>query len=390
MSAIFFMEFKGFTAIATDLARGTTDVGITPERIRASGIIVVEELLRQASHSASPEKSEHLGGDTWALVFNSLGDAITFGCSILRGFRAVASGKAVFFLKPSIAIGVGDPKWKNGRPLDNVSITTYRVADKGRPYELVLVGDAIPMSLQYQWVKHVGDTEVSGVDIPLKRLDWQASIPPGLIETPDIVLTIPPLLLDSEMIFSPTRRDALGILASQEGSAQKALAFGGPVAYDIPEYAEYLRGAVVRLRTRSDFSLSTLTYIPESEAKYGYAWLELARRMRIECRSRFAPAAFFLPSTQLRPLSYHVYDDEIVHFILRSFTPQRGVEAMSSSFLIRNASVAERFRAEFIQNWQRVGPLDDSSFSRLVEGLPSLSAADKSEAMAAVEAILAE
>jgi hypothetical protein len=341
------MEFKGFTGMATDLSRGTSVIGITPERIRASGINVVQELISQASLSVTPEKNEHLGGDTWALVFKSLGDALLFACAILRGFHTIASRRAVFFLKPSIAIGVGNPKWKSGRPLDDVSITTYRVADKGAPYDLVLVGDAIPTSLQYEWVKHANDTSISGIEVPLKRVDWQASIPPGLKETNDIPVSIPPLLLDSEVIFSSTRRDALEMLSSQEESAKQVLAFGGPVAYDVPEYADYLKAAVRRLRTRSDLMLTTLTYIPELEAKYGYVWLELARRMHIEHPSRFAPAAFFLSGTQLRPLSYHVYDAEVVHFTLRSFVPQRGVEALSASFLFRNSSIAERFRAEF-------------------------------------------
>lgn len=388
MSALFFMEFKGFTALATDLARSTDSIGITPERIRASGISIVQELIAQASLSVSPEKNEHLGGDTWALVFRTLEGSLLFACALLRGFQNVASRKAVFFLKPSIAIGVGEPKWKNGRPLDDTSITTYRVADKGTPYDLVLVGEAIPLSLQYQWVKHGENTSVSGVELPLRRVDWLKSTHPGIVETIDIPVSIPPLLLDSEVIFSSSWRDALGMLSSQETSARQVLAFGGPAAYDVPEYAAYLRGAVYRLKTRSDLMLSTLTYIAESEARYGYVWLELARRLQIEYPNRFAPAAFFLPKTQLRPLSYHVYDGEVVHFLLRSFVPQRGVEALSASFLFRNPSIGERFRAEFSQSWQRVGLLDDSSFTRLIE-VCRLTAAEKKDAMSVVDEIWA-
>jgi hypothetical protein len=389
MSGILFMEFKGFTAMASDLARGTAAVGVTPERIRASGITIVESLLRQASLSAMPTKTEHLGGDTWALVFGSLDDAATYGCAILRGFQAIASRRAIFFLKPSIAVGLGEPSWKNGRPLDNMSITTYQVADKGKPYELVLVGEAIPASLQYPWVKQGEETIVAGVDLPLKCLDWQGSMPPRLAETEDVVIAIPPLLLDSEIIFSPTTRDAIGRLSSQQAVAQEVLAFGGPVPYDVPEYAAYLRDAIKRLRSGQDFALSTLTYIPGSEARYGYAWLELARRVRVECPNRFAPSAFILSGEQLRPLSYHVYDKDIVHLGLRSFVPQRGVETMSASFLFRNLSVADRFRAEFSQNWRRVGALDDDSFARLLQEFPSLSPVEKKDAMTAVEAILA-
>lgn len=389
MNAIFFMEFKGFTAMATGLARDAGSIALTAERVRASGITIVDSVLRQASLSASPVKSEHLGGDTWALVFGSLEDAITFGCAVLRGFQKLATQNAVFFLKPSIAIGIGDPKWKDGRPLDDISVATYTVADKGMPYDVILVGEAIPSSLQYNWIIQGAEARIADIELPLKKVDWQTSLPPKLLQTPDISVSIPPLLLDSDIIFSPTTRDAIGQLAYQQAAAHEVLAFGGPVPYDIVEYRSYLREAVLLLRSNRGFRLSTLTYIPRSEARYGYAWLELARRVRVECPSCFAPAAFVLPEDQLRPLSYHIYDEDIVHLGLRSFVPQRGVETMSASFLFRNRSIADRFRAEFNSNWRRIGVLDDQALSRLLQELPPLSAADKKEAMTAVHDILA-
>lgn len=389
MDAIFFMEFKGFTAMATSLARDAGIIGLTADRVRASGITVVDSVLSQASLSAHPTKAEHLGGDTWALVFGSLEDAVTFGCAVLRGFQKLVTQNAVFFLKPSLSIGLGNPKWKNGRPLDDISIATYTVADKGMPFDLVLVGDAIPGSLQYQWVIQGPETQIANVAFPLKKVDWQTTLPPKLQQTPDISVSIPPLLLDSDIIFSPSTRDAIGQLSYQQAVAHEVMAFGGPIPHDITEYLSYLRDAVLRLKSNEGFSLTTLTYIPRSEAKYGYVWLELARRVRAEYPKYFAPAVFVLPEDQLRPLSFHIYDQDIVHLGLRSFVPQRGVETMNASFLFRNRIIADRFRAEFNANWQRIGVLDDLSFYRLLQELPPLSASDKKEVMDSVNEILA-
>ena len=103
---------------------------------------------------------------------------------------------------------------------------------------------------------------------------------------------------------------------------------------------------------------------------------------------RFAPSVFLLKNDQLRPLSYHVYDGEVVHMGIRSYVPQRGVDTMSASILIRNKEIATKFRDEFLSNWKSTGLLDDKSYARILGQLNVIGDADRRDANQAVEECL--
>jgi hypothetical protein len=382
------LEFKGFTAMATILAKETEDIGISAERIRAAGITVVESVLNEVTQSWIPLQREHLGGDTWALVYNDVEEAIASSCIILKSILKMATEKAVYFLKPKIAIGVGSPSWKNGRPLDDASILAYRVADNGKSYCCYLVEDAINVSRQYNWVKLGENTTVINVDARLQLVDWQNSIAPGIVELSGFNAAIPLLLLDNEIIFSRDTKDAIKIIRRYQKCANTFLAFGGPVPYDIPEYREYLLESIQRIRNDENLRLTILTYLPLNELKYCYFWVELMRRLSINYPDRMACAAYVLPDGQLRPQTFHIYDTDTVFIGLRTFIPHRGLESMTSSITFRNVKIAQLFKNEFMGNYRKIGLLDDAKMASLLSQLGPVDNNTKRAALAAVEELL--
>jgi 4-carboxymuconolactone decarboxylase len=107
---ILLMEFKGFAALATQLARDTESVGLTPDRIRASAIEIINRTIESAKAAVHCSHAMQLGGDTWYFLFDNLEEAISFGCYLLDSFFKQATESGIFFLKPSLAVSLGDPK----------------------------------------------------------------------------------------------------------------------------------------------------------------------------------------------------------------------------------------------------------------------------------------
>lgn len=384
------MEFKGFTRMATQMAYDMESAGITPERIRASGIALVQETIDAAKSTAIPGKHAHIGGDTWAFEFRTVEEGILFGWSLLRNFLELATEQAVFFLKPSIALNTGQPKWQNDRFLDDTSIETYHVADKGRPFHFYLLDRAITIATEIDWMKF----STEEVELPYKGdirvLDWQAMSPPDEIRRETSRVFLPSLLLDNEVLYANTPKEAVQNIIRQQSRAHSMIIFGGPVPYDIPMYREYLDSTFSMLRSGWQCQWTVISYLPVFEARYSYAWLKICQWLSSTFPHGFAFKAFVIQADQPRPFSFHIYDDEIIHIGLRSFSPQREAPTMNSAIMFRNSRIASRFREEFMENWRRLGSFDPAKYEEFYEQFSCLSSDEKEEIRDAVKELQKE
>jgi hypothetical protein len=383
--AVMVLEFKGFTGMAEVLAKNTEAIGITSARVRAAGISIVNDLIQKASSESRPIRDKHIGGDTWVFEFASLDEGLIFGCSLLHLFTSMAVDHAVFFLKPCIALGWGDPKWTNDRPIDDLTIAAYTVADKGRPYTLFLIGDAIDMSRQFSWLRHDAAWGNAPVRIPVMGVDWQSTTPnaPSRLTTSQVWL--PSLLLDSDVMFFESIEGTIAGLIREQEKVRSIFAFGGPAPLDAEPFREYVAHIIQMLRTREDFRLTVLACLPLSERRYSFAWLELVRRLAILYPSRMALAAFTIPPGQARPTAYHVYDQNYVHIGLRSFVPHRGIHSMTSSIMVRNQKIARSFTTALLEDWKLVGPLDEKRYAELSTAFAGMSTQEKQELLREVD-----
>lgn len=387
---ILMMEFKGFTQMATQMAYKMETTGITPERIRASGISIIQEVIESTKTGAAPSKYAHIGGDTWAFEFRRPERAIVFGWSLLRNFLERATEQAVFFLKPSIALNMGQPKWQNDQFLDDTSIETYRLADSGRPFHFYVMGKAVEAARKINWVRFSPDP----VDLPVRSetllLDWQAMSPPGVDTVGSSHVFLPSLLLDNEVLYANTPREAVQNIIRQQSRAHSIIVFGGPVPYDIPIYREYLHSTFSMLKSGWPCQWTVLSYLPIYEARYSFAWLEICRWLTSAYPRAFAFTGFVIPGDQPRPFSFHIYDDELIHMGLRSFSPQRGAPTMNSAIMFRNGRIASRFKEEFMENWRRIGPFDPGKYEAFDAQFSCLSHKEKEDIKKAVKELQEE
>lgn len=382
---ILMMEFKGFTQMATQMAYDMDTTGITPERIRGSGLSIVREVVEAAKEAAVPSNFAHIGGDTWAFEFRRIEDAVIFGRSLLRNFLKLATEQAVFFLKPSIALNMGQPKWQDDRFLDDISIQTYTVADNGRPFHFYVLGRAVEPVEKIEWVRFTSSGDDRPHEGEMRILDWQAMTPP--MEKGEGVsrLFLPSLLLDNEVFYANTPKEAVQNIIRHQSRAHSVIVFGGPVPYDIPMYREYLRATFALLRSGWPCQWTVFSYLPVYEARYSFAWLEIGRWLSKTFPRAFAFTAFVIPEDQPRPFSFHIYDDEIIHIGLRSFSPQRGAPTMNSAIMFRNGRISSLFKEEFLENWRRIGPLNREMHKNLLSQFACLSDKEKNVIQSAVK-----
>jgi hypothetical protein len=294
--------------------------------------------------------------------------------------------KGIFYLKPSMALGLGNPRFDGERFLDDVSIKAYKVADSGKSFTFFAIDESIPelRALGFTLKTHQKYSE----DISVLELVWVESqhVNDDML---NFDTSLPRLLLDSEVIYSNTYQEAINNIVRQQERSATALIFGGPGSLTDPLFKSYVDRTIGLLKGEKNIRFSVLSYLPVNEPISSYTWLELCRNLQIEFPQRFAFSAFAIPRGQLRPFSYHVYDGNVVHIGLRTYSPQRGTPTLSSAIMLKNKRIASRFEADFIENFRSAGLVDDIKYSRLLKSFGAISPQDRSQTMRTIREMIA-
>jgi hypothetical protein len=196
------------------------------------------------------------------------------------------------------------------------------------------------------------------------------------------------LLLDTEVLYSDTAREALERVTERQREASEVLVFGGPASLVSPMFLTYVRQTLHELRSREDLRMSVVAYLPRDEKDVSAAWLELCQRMHVEFPKQYAYRAFAIDGGQLRPFSYQVFDREYVHIGLRSYVPQRQTSTLSSAVLIRSKQLAQRFSGEFLESFRSLDPWNFGSYTAILGELTGNSNDIVARAHAAAEEVL--
>ena len=277
-------------------------------------------------------------------------------------------------MKPSLAIGFGEPKFQGERFLDDDSIRSYVVSDKGSSFAYFAVGAAIPELKALGNVPLIPPPEKHAANSDVQAIDWKVATVEG--QEPELApIEIPALLLDSEVRYSETTVSAVRNLMKYQKESDSAQIFGGPVPLVENFYVDYVKDTIALLKAGTGAKFTILSYLPLNEVESSLTWLELCRKLSILHQDRFAFAAFTIPDGQLRPFSFHIYGNQTVQIGLRAYSSHHGTATMSSSITLRNAKIAAKFSSDFIENFRKIGRLEAAAYSRLLEAFPSADGA---------------
>lgn len=378
MKTIVVMELKGFAKISEDLGLKMDIVGLDSSRIRAAVILTVNEIIKATEKECATEYTVHIGGDTWFFVLGNVAQGIKFGCVLLNKFMALVNQKGLFYLKPSLAMSIGEPKWQDGRFLDDESIKTYRLADTGYPFSFYILDKIYTQAKSVDWVKIVN------IDSEKYSIDWINSIAD---DAGPIDIEFPPLLLDSELLYMKTLNESLNAILRLQSKSQSIVSFGGPIPMEVPYFKDYIKATIAHLTNNPDCKITVLSYIPLKETLNSFAWLELSRKLCVKFPQNAFFAAFVLPEGQIRPMAYQIFDNQSVYIGLRSYSPQRGGATMDSAIMFKNDGVAKKFYDNFLEEWRMVGPLDDEKFADICKQLGGITSDIKSKAYNMIDSL---
>ena len=391
MKAIIVIDLQGFKKMADDLSFRMDHIGINSERIRAVTTEIVEQIIKETNTFIAPQRNEYIGGDSWAIVLHNPEDGIKYGCLLLRRFASAVSNQGLFHLKPSIAINIGNPVFKDGKFIDNASVEAYQLADKGYPFTFYIAPSAQDHISQLENVPINPPTDIADNKKVLKTysIDWQNFRIDGIVLN-DSHFEIPCLLLDSDTYYAATDRDAISLLLRYQNSSRETIhIFGGPVPTSTAFYEDYLRQTVQTIFQRHDLHWTIMSYISVDDPLMSYIWLELLRSIKSKIPHRLSFSAFTITKQQLRPFSFFVFDKSIVHVGLRQYSSRSGTPVMSSSIMLNNKVIAERFYTEFMENWRIIGELDDKGFDKVLSSLKGVTEEIKNIAHKKVNEFLA-
>ncbi len=384
MKAVLVLELRGLTQQAEVLVHELEHMSMNTERIRAATIDITKGAITRVSAAQHPEASGQQGTDTFYWTFPDVDSGAIFGSLLIADLWDKASRQGLYYVKPSLGLGWCEPQVSDSHLLDDGSLETYRVADGGRAFTLYLVADAIAKTA-YPFLGP--EEEARKAHVKVRPLDWQAAVASSTIDQSTVY--IPPLLLDSDVVYSDTAAAALNVILSQQEASREILVFGGPPSLNDEMYIHYVRESIRLIRdTENGSQLAIISYLPVNDSTSSAIWLELCTRLAAECPTRLRFSAFLIGQGQLRPFSYQVFDKKSVHVGLRGFSPFRETPTLSSAILIRNTRIAQLFVNDFNQSFQSIGTVDDDKHHELKAGLGKLDQRRRTQVETTVRELL--
>jgi hypothetical protein len=215
MKAVLVLELRGLTQQAEVLVHELEHMSMNTERIRAATIDITKGAITRVSAAQHPEASGQQGTDTFYWTFPDVDSGAIFGSLLIADLWDKASRQGLYYVKPSLGLGWCEPQVSDSHLLDDGSLETYRVADGGRAFTLYLVADAIAKTA-YPFLGP--EEEARKAHVKVRPLDWQAAVASSTIDQSTVY--IPPLLLDSDVVYSDTRRGAQRDPQSTRGFAR--------------------------------------------------------------------------------------------------------------------------------------------------------------------------
>jgi len=365
MKAAIIVELKGFSAIADDLSKRMSAIALTDAKIRSAMREFVNAAIHQITPSIPNDETIEIGGDTWVINFRDIDQALSWGIRFFKILERRVIGNGIFYLKPSMALVVGDLKFQGGRFLDNETITGYRSADKGEPFVFHAIGEAA------NYVARKSDTPSDKVEAG-RRILWQQFLVSDIPELDGFPISFAHLLLDSEVLFFQTHGEVLKFLQEQQFRSREIRVYGGPAPLRLDFYRDYA-ASIAKLLENYQTRCSVLNYFSETAPQDAAGWLFMCSELQKRHPDKFSYSAYLLPKDAIKPVAYHVYDDVTV-VMLRSFDEFSLTHSVSGSIVIRGDQISRRFKNDFLESFRSIGRFDEAKFNVLAASLETLGA----------------
>ncbi len=353
MKGIVIIELKGFSEAAKSLVYRMEKIELEDTQVKLKYRNIIDSIVTATTTIFPATEIKKIGGDTWVIQFENLETAIKSASHIYQVSYEEVVKTGLFYVKPVIAVGQANTQFEGERFLDTETINIYRVADSGEPYALYLVDSEPETHLKVELSLNP-KLESLQKTINFHEIDWRS------IEFNEEQLSYEPafylssLLRENDIAFFKSNKDSFNKFVELQNQSKLIYAFGGPIRYKSSEYDNYAR-SIFDLFENKPCKCYVMSYIdPNGNLTNNYYWLKLCQTFIRDYDGKFTYSFYEVDTSEVKPLAYHIYDEKFIQLVLRNYNPAENESIMSSSILMRNELLAEKYINEFLENFRRV------------------------------------
>lgn len=353
MKGIVIIELKGFSEAASSLIYRMEKIELKDTQVKLKYRNIIESIVAKSSTLFKAIQVKRIGGDTWLIEYDNRETAIKSASHILQITYNEVIKTGLFYLKPVVSVGEANTVFEGERFIDKETINIYRVADSGEPFALYIIGPLQELDNTIELTTNPKLTEL-GKSISFTELNWRGISFNKNESEFESSFYLSSLLHENDIAFFKTNKESFDKFIELQDQSKLIHAYGGPIRFGNSDYDKYAK-SIFKLFKTKDCNCYVLSYIdPNSNLHNNYYWLRLCQIFIKDYLGKFTFSFYEVDTSKVKPLSYHIYDEEYIQLVLRNYNPGENESIMASSILIRNKLLAENYINEFLENFRRV------------------------------------
>lgn len=377
MKGIVIIELKGFSEAAASLVYRMEKIELKDTQVKLKYRNIIDSIVVKSTTLLNATQIKRIGGDTWVLVYENIETAIKSASHILQITYNEVVKTGLYYLKPVVSVGEANIVFEGERFIDNETINIYRVADSGEPFALYIIE---PLPEQDNTIDLTINPKLSELQksIRFSELDWRKlTFSENEVEF-ESSFYLSSLLHENDIAFFKSNKESFDKFIELQDQSKLIYAFGGPIRFRNGEYDKYAK-SIFRLFKTKDCKCYVLSYIdPDNNLRNNYYWLRLCQTFVRDFVGKFTFSFYEVDTSKIKPLAYHIYDEEYIQLVLRNYNPSENESIMSSSILLRNSLLAEKYINEFLENFRKVKNETSETLEKYLSQI-GLSLAEKEE-----------
>lgn len=351
---IIIIELKGFSEIATSLLYRMEKIKLKETQIRLKYRNIICDIINKSAGLHNYIEIKEIGGDTWYITYKNMRTALESAYYIMHLAYQEVIKTGLFYIKPVIAVGEASPVFEGARFVDNDSINIYRIADFGDPFSLYVYN--------YTTIKDINivNEPLNSKLIDLKQriefqeIDWKSKSYTDEQLTLSSSFYLSSLLPENDIAYFQTIEESYARFIELQNESKNIHIYGGCVKYKDEISDEYVK-SIFELFQNKQSKSHVICYIDPKYSKINsYYWLRISQILSETFPDRYIFSFYEIDMKKVKPLSYHIYNEEYVLINLRDYSPQINKTTLNSSVLIRNQVLAKRFIVEFLENFRNI------------------------------------
>jgi len=353
MKGIAIIELKGFSEAANSLVYRMEKIELKDTQIRLKYRNIIDSIILKSSTVFKSSQIKKIGGDTWVIEYDNIDTAIRSASHILQITYNEVIKTGLYYLKPVVSVGEANSIFEGERFMDIETTNIYRIADCGEPFALYIIEPAAEQENIIELTVNPKLTDLQKV-LKIHELDWRkfnfSEMELGFQSS----FYLSSLLHENDIAFFKSNVETFDRFIELQDQSNLIYAYGGPIRFRNSSYDKYAK-SIFRLFNTRDCKCYVLTYIdPNNNETNNYYWLRLCQIFIREFPGKFTLSLYEVDTSKVKPLAYHIYDQEYIQLVLRNYNPSENESIMSSSILIRNKLLSEKFINEFLENFRKL------------------------------------